>query len=93
VSLVDHVISATTFAEPPVPVKTCNFQTEKLSGKQTAVISLSRRAFQCTIYNGPANALVCNKTVIQMSHIKTLKITPTRFDHQLIIIRELFDPG
>jgi hypothetical protein len=27
------------------------------------------------IYNGPTNALVCNKT-IQMSHIKTLKITP-----------------
>jgi hypothetical protein len=24
-----------------------------------------------------------------MSHIKTLKITPTCFDHQLIIIREL----
>jgi hypothetical protein len=39
--------------------------------------------------NGPTNALVCNKTLIQMSHIKTLKITPTCFDHQLIIIREL----
>jgi hypothetical protein len=39
------------------------------------------------IYNGPTNALVCNKTLIQMSHIKTLKITPTCFDHQLIIIR------
>jgi hypothetical protein len=25
-----------------------------------------------------------------MSHFKTLKITPTCFDHQLIIIRELF---
>jgi hypothetical protein len=25
--------------------------------------------------------LVCNKTLIQMSHIKTLKITPTCFDH------------
>jgi hypothetical protein len=24
-----------------------------------------------------------------MSHIKTLKTTPTSFDHQLIIIREL----
>jgi hypothetical protein len=44
------------------------------------------------IYNGPTNALVCNKTLIQMSHTKTLKITPTCFDHQ-IIIRELFDPG
>jgi hypothetical protein len=44
--------------------------------------------------NGPTNALVCNKTLIQMSQkTKTLKITPARFDHQLIIIRELFDPG
>jgi hypothetical protein len=32
--------------------------------------------------NGPSNALVCNKTLIQMSHIKTLKITLTYFDHQ-----------
>jgi hypothetical protein len=56
-------------------------------------ISLSRRAFQFTIYNGPTNALVCNKTLIQMSHTKTLKITPTCFDHQMIIIRELFDPS
>jgi hypothetical protein len=39
--------------------------------------------------NGPTNALVCDKTLIPMSHIKTLKITPTCFDHQLIIIREL----
>jgi hypothetical protein len=45
------------------------------------------------MFNGPTSALVCNKTLIQMSHIKTLKITPTCFDHQLIIIRELFDPG
>jgi hypothetical protein len=45
------------------------------------------------IYNGPTNALVCNKTLIQMSHIKTIKITPTYFDYQMIIIRELFDPG
>jgi hypothetical protein len=43
--------------------------------------------------NGPTNALVRNKTLIQMSHIKTPKITPTYFDHQLIIIRELSDPG
>jgi hypothetical protein len=28
-----------------------------------------------------------------MSHIKTLKITPTCFDHQLTIIRELCDPS
>jgi hypothetical protein len=46
-----------------------------------------------SLCNGPTNALVCNKTLIQMSHIKTFKITPTRFDHQMIIIRELFDPG
>jgi hypothetical protein len=46
-----------------------------------------------TIYNGPTKALVCDKTLIKMSHIKTLKITPTCFDHQMIIIRELFDPG
>jgi hypothetical protein len=56
-------------------------------------ISLFHRAFQFTIYNGPTNALVCNKTLIQMSHIKTLKITPKCFDHQWIIIKELFDPG
>jgi hypothetical protein len=42
-----------------------------------------------TMCNCPINALVCSKTLIQMSHIKTLKITPTCFDHQLIIIREL----
>jgi hypothetical protein len=48
-------------------------------------ISLFRRAFQFTTCNGPTNALVCNKTLIQMSHIKTLKISPTCFDHQLII--------
>jgi hypothetical protein len=41
------------------------------------------------MFNGPTNALICNKTLIKMSHIKTLKITPTCFDHQLIIIREL----
>jgi hypothetical protein len=44
-------------------------------------------------HDSPTNVLVCNKTLIQMSHIKTLKITPTCFDHQMIIIRELFDPG
>jgi hypothetical protein len=43
--------------------------------------------------NGPTNALACNETLIQMSHIKTFKIIPTCFDHQLIIIRELFGPG
>jgi hypothetical protein len=52
-------------------------------------ISLFQRAFQFTICNGPTNALVCNKTLIQMTHTKTLKITPTCFDHQLNIIRAL----
>jgi hypothetical protein len=33
------------------------------------------------VYNGPTNALVCIKTLIQMSHTKTFKITPTCFDH------------
>jgi hypothetical protein len=46
-----------------------------------------------TVCNSPTNALVCNKTLIQMSHIKTLKSNPTCFDHQMIIIRELLDPG
>jgi hypothetical protein len=45
------------------------------------------------IYNGPTNALVCIKTLIQMSHTKIFKITPTCFDHQIIIIKELSDPG
>jgi hypothetical protein len=44
-------------------------------------ISLFHRAFQFTIYNGPTNAIVCNKTLIQMSQTKTLKITSTCFDH------------
>jgi hypothetical protein len=56
-------------------------------------ISLFHRAFQFNIYNGPTNVFACNKTLIQMSRTKTFKITPTCFDHQLIIIRELFDPG
>jgi hypothetical protein len=46
-----------------------------------------------TLYNGPTNALVCNKILIQVSHTKILKITPICFDNQMIIIRELFDPG
>jgi hypothetical protein len=45
------------------------------------------------MYNGPTSALVCYKTLTQKSHTKTLKITPTYFDHQMIIFRELFDPG
>jgi hypothetical protein len=56
--------------------------------KTLSVISLFHRAFQFTIYNGPNNALVCNKTLIQMLQNETLRITPTCFDHQMIIIRE-----
>jgi hypothetical protein len=37
-----------------------------------------------TIYNGPTNALDCNKTLIQLSQTETFKITPTCFDHQMI---------
>jgi hypothetical protein len=57
------------------------------------LISLFHRAFYFTIYNGQTNAIVCNKTLIQLSQTKTFKITPTCFDHQMIIIRELSDPG
>jgi hypothetical protein len=46
-----------------------------------------------TLYNGPTNAIVCIKTISQMSQTKTFKITPTYFDHQMIINRELCDPG
>jgi hypothetical protein len=56
-----------------------------------AVAHKKKEKRMCSMCNGPTNALVCNKTLIQMSHIKTLKITPTCIDHQLIIIRELFD--
>jgi hypothetical protein len=42
-----------------------------------------------TMCNGPTNELVCNKTLIQMSRIKTLKITPTCFDHH----QGAFDPS
>jgi hypothetical protein len=66
--------------------------TMQWAGKLRKSVSLFYGAFQFTIYNGPNNALACNKTLIQMSHTKTLKITPTYFDHQMIIIRELFDP-
>jgi hypothetical protein len=37
------------------------------------LISLFHRAFQFTMCNGPTNALVCNKTSIQMSQLKHLK--------------------
>jgi hypothetical protein len=38
-----------------------------------------------TIYNGPTNALVWNKTLIQMSHTKKFKFTPSCFDDHLMI--------
>jgi hypothetical protein len=68
-------------------------KTRKIFFQKHSNISLFHRAFQFTIYNCPTNVLVCNKTLIQMSHIKTLKITPTCFEHQIINIMELFDPG
>jgi hypothetical protein len=57
------------------------------------IIPFYKIIFIVTIYNGSTNALVCNKTLMQMSHTKTLKIIPTCFDHQMIIITELFDHG
>jgi hypothetical protein len=56
-------------------------------------VDIEEKFTDLNMCSGPTNALVCNKTLIQMSHIKTLKITPTCFDHQMIIIMELFDPG
>jgi hypothetical protein len=53
----------------------------------------NKNLLRLSIYNSPTNALFCNKTLIQMSHTKTLKITPTCFDYQLIIVREIFYPG
>jgi hypothetical protein len=48
--------------------------------------------FTKNVYNGPTNAHVSFKTLIQMSQTETFKIPPTCFDCQKIIIRELFDP-
>jgi hypothetical protein len=61
--------------------------------KHVGVLIIFMNIILLVIYNGPTNALVCNKTLIKMSHTKTFKITPTCFDYQMIIIRELFDPG
>jgi hypothetical protein len=72
--------------QPCIPSR---MQTVMKIKHSSSFFSLFHRAFQFTVCNGPTNALLCNKTLIQMSHIKTLKITPTCFDHQLIIIREL----
>jgi hypothetical protein len=63
-----------------------------VSNAQTLMNTVKQNHADMTMCNGPTNALVCNKTLIQMSHIKTLKIAPKCFDHQMII-RELFDPG
>jgi hypothetical protein len=65
----------------------------KPQGVITLVRTLPKDANKVTMCNGPTKALVCNKTLIHMSHIKTLKITPTCFDRQLIIIRELLITG
>jgi hypothetical protein len=61
--------------------------------EQVKVISLFRRAFQFTICNGTTNALVCNKTLIQMSYIKTLKITPNMFRSSADHHQGAFDPS
>jgi hypothetical protein len=46
-----------------------------LSGPRTGRLYLPRDkpVTHFIICNGPTNALVCNKTLIQMAHIKTLK--------------------
>jgi hypothetical protein len=67
-----------------------NFMVLRLMGTKCMQTEINRGEGMC---NDQTNALVCNKTLIQMSHIKTLKITPTCFDYQMIIIRELFDPS
>jgi hypothetical protein len=61
--------------------------------KSNEINCANNNRFSYIMCNGPTNALLCNKTLIQMSHIKTLKITPTCSNHQMIIIRELFNPG
>jgi hypothetical protein len=42
-------------------------------GKSNEIVNI----MQWSIYNGPTNALVCIKTLVQMSHTKTSKIAPT----------------
>jgi hypothetical protein len=37
---------------------------------RTPYTSITKTFGEFTIYNGPTNALVCDKTLIQMSHIK-----------------------
>jgi hypothetical protein len=74
-------------------VGNADFPKESPSSSEKGDQLVCRIILSLSIYNGPTNAVVCNKTLIQMSHTKTLKITPTCFDHQMIIIRELFDTG
>jgi hypothetical protein len=53
-------------------------------------LKVSKLLFILTEYNDPTNVLQHNKTLILKCHtLKTLKSTPTCFDQQLIIIREL----
>jgi hypothetical protein len=56
----------------PVAIKCSTFNVPNRRRKirrleyRTVYLSLFHRAFQFTICNGPTNALVCNKTIIQM---------------------------
>jgi hypothetical protein len=61
--------------------------------KPTNLILLFHRAFQFTICNGPTNALVCNKTLIQILHIKTLKNHSNMFRSSADHHQGVFDPG
>jgi hypothetical protein len=70
-----------------LPVK----QIASTNGGQPRICGVNSTVF--SIYNGPTNALVCIKTLIRISQTKTFKITPKRFDHHMMIIRELSDPG
>jgi hypothetical protein len=54
----------------------------RVSATLLVIFRKVRTRIQTHVYgmcNGPTNALVCNKTLIQMSYIKTLKITPNMF--------------
>jgi hypothetical protein len=41
----------------------------------------TQRQREYTIYNGPTNALVCNKTLIQMSHNTARKTNERMLPH------------
>jgi hypothetical protein len=55
----------------------CHKANDLFSPSSVGVMAESKKWIENTIYNSPTNALVCNKTLIQMSHTKILKITPT----------------